>query len=119
MTGYGLRIIRTTKYHNAVDFLLIRSDNGVITPISEPVSTICYITNCTVSLRVQGNRLTAHAETASPMQKVSDPNLKPTVDLSASITPNDYGGYGIMYTGNAGEGANMLHRLKVKTEWKK
>ena len=53
------------------------------------------------------------------MQKVSDPNLKPTVDLSASITPNDYGGYGIMYTGNAGEGANMLHRLKVKTEWKK
>ena len=118
LTGYGLRIIRTTKYHNAVDFLLIRSEKGIVTPISEPVSSICYITNCTVTLTAEGNRLTAHAETTSPMQKVSDPNLKPTVDLSAEINPNGNGGYGVMYTGNAGEGANMLHRLKVKTECK-
>jgi len=118
LTGYGLRIIRTTKYHNAVDFLLIRSEKGIVTPISAPVSSICYITNCTVTLTAEGNRLTAHAETTSPMQKVSDPNLKPTVDLSAEINPNGNGGYGVMYTGNAGEGANMLHRLKVKTECK-
>ena len=50
LTGYGLRIIRTTKYANAVDFLLVRYDHGVITPISEAVSSTCYRTGCAISL---------------------------------------------------------------------
>ena len=29
LTGYALRIIRTTKYSNAVDFILMKYENGV------------------------------------------------------------------------------------------
>ena len=36
LTGYALRIIRTTKYSNAVDFQLMKYENGIATPISEP-----------------------------------------------------------------------------------
>lgn len=117
LTGYALRIIRTTKYSNAVDFLLVRYDKGVVTPVSAPVSSVCYRTGCTISLSASGNRLKAHAETTTPLPDTSaDPNLKPSVDLEAEITPNSFGGTGIQHTGSCGEGATMLHRLRV--EWK-
>ena len=117
LTGYALRIIRTTKYSNAVDFLLVRYDKGVMTPVSAPVSSVCYRTGCTISLSASGNRLKAHAETTTPLPDTSaDPNLKPSVDLEAEITPNSFGGTGIQHTGSCGEGATMLHRLRV--EWK-
>ena len=63
LTGYGLRIIRTTKYANAVDFLLVRYDHGVITPISEAVSSTCYRTGCAISLDFTDNQLTARVTT--------------------------------------------------------
>ncbi|MGM9713144.1 MAG: hypothetical protein ACI3Y5_03370 [Prevotella sp.] len=117
LTGYALRIIRTTKYSNAVDFLLVRYDKGVVTPVSAPVSSVCYRTGCTISLSASGNRLKAHAETTTPLPDISaDPNLKPTVDIEAEITPNDYGGTGIQHTGTCGESTTMLHRMRV--EWK-
>lgn len=113
MTGYALRIIRTTKYANAVDFLFVRYDNGHVTEISQPVSTICYLTGCTVRISTRGTEIRATASTSSVLPKNDDPNLKPTVDLSATIQPTGHGGFGIMYTGGAGEGANMLHHLKI------
>ena len=36
LTGYALRIIRTTKYSNAVDFILMKYENGVAEAISQP-----------------------------------------------------------------------------------
>ena len=50
LTGYALRIIRTTKYSNAVDFILMKYENGVAEAISQPVSSTCYRTNCTLTL---------------------------------------------------------------------
>lgn len=32
LTGYALRIIRTTKYSNAVDFILMKYENGWLKP---------------------------------------------------------------------------------------
>ena len=37
LTGYALRIIRTTKYSNAVDFMPTKYENGRTTAISLPV----------------------------------------------------------------------------------
>lgn len=117
LSGYALRIIRTTKYSNAVDFLLVKYRNGIVENISEPVSTSCYRTNCFITLKAEGGRLTAHAETTTPHRRHDDPNVLPYVDLEAEIEWNTWGGYGIQHTGSApGESITMLHNMRV--EWR-
>lgn len=117
LTGYALRIIRTTKYSNAVDFILMKYENGRTEAISQPVSSTCYRTDCTITLKAAGTKLTAHAETTTLLPApVTDPNLKLSVDLEADIAPNTFGGTGIQHTGSCGESTTMLHYMKV--EWK-
>ena len=115
LTGYGLRIIRTTKHAKAVDFLLVRYDHGIVTPISEPVSSTCYRTGCTISIDFIGNRMTAHVTTKTPQPAGS--TLPHEVSLSADVTPNSSGGIHIQHTGSSGgESTTMLHHLKVEWE---
>ena len=117
LTGYALRIIRTTKYSNAVDFILMKYENGVAEAISQPVSSTCYRTNCTLTLTAKGGKLTAHASTTTPLPApVTDPNLKLSVDLEADIASNTFGGTGIQHTGSCGESTTMLHYMKVEWE---
>ena len=117
LTGYALRVIRTTKYSNAVDFMLMKYENGKTEAITAPVSSTCYRTDCTITLKAKGGKLTAHAETTTLLPApVTDPNLKLFVDLEADITPNTFGGTGIQHTGSCGESTTMLHYLKV--DWK-
>ena len=114
LTGYGLRIIRTTKYAKAVDFLLVKYENGTISPLTNPVSSTCYRTGCSIVLTVKGSLLTAHVETTTP--KPSEPDLPHTVDLTATIQPNPFGGIAIQHTGSSGgESTTMLHQLNA--EW--
>ncbi len=114
LTGYALRIIRTTKYDKAVDFLLMQYKNGIATPLTAPVSSICYRTGCTLQLSIHGDKFTAHAETMTPLNKPEQPELTTSVDLSATITPNTYGGIGIQHIGSTGASATMLRQLSVK-----
>lgn len=112
LSGYGLRIIRTTKHAKAVDFLLVRYENGVVTPISEPVSSTCYRTGCTIRLSAQGSLLTAHVETATSQPK--DSSLPHSVNLQAPMKPSVYGGFALQHTGSSGgESTTMLHHLTV------
>ena len=116
LSGYGLRIVRTTKYSDAVDFVLVEYTNGQVAPISEPISTSCYLTGCTIRLSATGNRLTAHAETTTARAggPHPDPNVRPTVDLSAPITPTGQGGFCIQHTGSApGESITLFHYLRI------
>ena len=112
LTGYGLRIIRTTKHAKAVDFYLVEYDHGQIKPISEAVSSTCYRTGCTITLNAEGNRLTAHVETTTPQPE--DSSLPHVVNLSAPMKPNAFGGIAIQHTGSCGESTTMLHHLNVK-----
>ena len=114
LTGYGLRIIRTTKYANAVDFLLVRYDHGVITPISEAVSSTCYRTGCTISLDFNGSQLTAKVTTKTP--RPTDSTLPHEVLLKATVAPTTFGGVHIQHTGSCGESTTMLHSIKV--DWR-
>ena len=117
LTGYALRIIRTTKYSSAVDFILMKYENGVAEAISQPVSSTCYRTDCTITLTVKEGKLTAHASTTTPLPApVTDPNLKLSVDLEADIASNTFGGTGIQHTGSCGESTTMLHYMKVEWE---
>jgi hypothetical protein len=120
LTGYALRINRTLKSDRAVDFYLVKYDHGQTTAISEPVTSVCFRTGCTITLEVKGNKLTAHAETTSEVMGKLSPGLSETVDLSAEIVPNSFGGTGIQYAASGGglagfneSGSTMLHRLEV------
>ena len=121
LTGYGLRIIRTRDSSNAVTFVLVKYDNGTVTEISDEVIASCYATGCTISLKVEGNKLTAHVET--PTEQLADQAAKGyphVVDLTADIEVNSFGGVAIQHTGTVGSGGwqntTMLHNLNVTWE---
>ena len=116
LTGYALRIIRTTKYSNAVDFFLVEYKDGKTTPLTSPVSSTCYRTGCSINLKVEGDVLSAHVETETPLAPIRSAELVSKVDLDARITPNSFGGVGVQHTGSCGESTTMLKHLKV--EWK-
>jgi len=109
LTGYGLRIIRTVKHAKAVDFLLVAYKNGVVTPLTEPVSSTCYRTGCTIRLDYADGQLTAHVETKTP--KPADSQLPHQVDLQVRVPATPFGGIHIQHTGSCGESTTMLHRL--------
>ena len=120
-TGYGLRIVRTKASSNAVTFVLVKYDNGTVTEISDEVIASCYATGCTISLKAEGNKLTAHVET--PTEQLADQAAKGyphVVDLTADIEVNSFGGVAIQHTGTVGSGGwqntTMLHNLNVTWE---
>lgn len=116
MNGYALRLIRTTKYSDAIDFILMRYENGKATPISEPVSASCYRPDCIISIEVKENKLRVHAE--NPHDYYTAPDRKEVVrvvDMEAEIVSNRYGGISFQHTGTVGSGATLIKDLKI--EW--
>ena len=109
LTGYGLRIIRTVKYANAVDFFLVAYDGGEVRALTAPVSALCYRTGCVIDLQMVGNILTADVTTTSPMPSSDDTALQREVHLSAEVAENKFGGIHIQHTGSCGESVSMLH----------
>ena len=114
LTGYALRIIRTTKYANAVDMQLMRYDHGNTTMIGEPVSTTCFISPCTIHVWTKGNQLRAHVETAGKQRKSE---LADHVDLQTTMQQEPYYGAAFQFTGSCGGSAIMFHYLRM--EWGK
>ena len=118
LTGYALRVIRTTKFSDAVDVLLVKYDGGVVTPLTEGVSTNCFLTGCVLTLKAEGDRLTAHVEGPRHMATCADdPRIHPSVDLEAAIVPNDFGGLGLQHTSTVGTESRILVH-SVCAEWK-
>lgn len=121
LTGYGLRIVRTKSASNAVTFVLVKYDNGQITNISEEVIASCFVTGCEITLKIEGTRFTAHVETPTPqLADQTEAGWVHTVDLSADISANAFGGVAIQHTGTTGSGGwqntTMLHNLDVVWE---
>ncbi len=111
LSGYGLRIIRTTKHAKAVDFFLVEYASGKVTALTEPVSATCYRTGCTIKLTIKGNQLAAHVLTLSPAPAES--RLPHEVKLKSTIKPSVFGGIHIQHTGSCGESTTMFHRLEA------
>ncbi len=116
LSGYALRIIRTTKHDKAVDFLLMKYINGEAIPISQAVSSICYRTGCIIRLKAEGEKLTAYVHNIHPLPEPHKADLKKEVVLSASITPSPHGGTGIQHTGSTGASATVLKRMSINWE---
>ena len=112
LTGYALRLVRTTKHSNAVDFLLVRYDKGQVTPLTEPVSSPCFRTDCTLTVAYSEGRLTATASTTTPLPAATA-HLPQSVELSCEATPMASSGFALQYTGSCGESAVLLHHLTI------
>ena len=116
LSGYGLRIIRTVKYAKAVDFYLVRYDQGKVTPLTEPVSAVCYRTGCHIVVRYTKGELTAHVATDTPLTQPDDPALHTSVHLKASVEASTFGGFCLQHTGSCGESTTMLHYLTLRID---
>lgn len=114
LSGYALRIVRTTKYANAVDFVLMEYKNGETREICEPVSASCYRTGCNIEIESRNDTLSAHIKTTTPRPENANPNVVHEVDLLTPIEANSLGGSGIQHTGSAGSGATMLHYMSIQ-----
>ncbi len=118
LTGYALRVIRTTKYANAVDVLLVKYDKGETTPISESATVDCFLTGCVLSVKTEGGVLKAVVSGPGRIAELaSDSDVVHTAELSARIEPNGFGGFGLQHTGTVGtESRILVHSVKV--DWK-
>ncbi len=116
-TGYALRLIRTTKYGNAIDFVLLRYIQGEAAPLCAPMSATCFRTPCHITLEVTGDKLHATAHTDSNYHAPENKGeLKDSVDISVPIESNEYGGFGLQHTGTVHGGATLIRHLIA--EWK-
>ncbi len=117
LTGYALRLIRTTKYSDAIDFILMKYENGIATPISEPVSASCYRPDCFISLEIKNNKMVAYARTNAKYYILPGrPEVLQKVHLESEITKNKFGGFGFQHTGTVGSGATLVRDLKIVWE---
>lgn len=115
-TGYGLRIIRTTKYSGTVDVMLMKYTNGISDVISESVSTNCFHTNCYINLSFTNNILTARVHTDALINRSKYEQVKSDVVLSSTAIDNRLGGLGIQHTVSVGTSAVVIQELKVNWE---
>lgn len=101
MTGYGLRLMRTTKHHDAVDCIFVRYDHGTVTPISEPVTTTNFRSLCTINISAKGNQIVAQITTSANSSKETGVNSYPNLTIGTTMEPNEFGGFGIQYNGGS------------------
>jgi hypothetical protein len=117
LSGYALRLIRTTKYHDAIDCVFVEYENGNAKPIGDAVSTSCYRTPCMITVEAKGNKLIAHAKTtAEYFITPNRPEVLLEMDLERTFTPNKFGGFGFQHTGTVGSGATLIKDLNIEWE---
>lgn len=113
LTGYALRIIRTTKNDSAVDFQLMRYENGVATQIGEAVTAVCYRAGCRVSVRYEDGFLCATAYNSNGVPESNRKDVSDSVSLRAQVKPNSFGGICIQHTGSVGSSSTLLSEMEA------
>jgi hypothetical protein len=114
MTGYALRFIRTTKYHDAVDCVFIRYENGKTSEIGDHITTSCYRPTCEITIEASGKKIIAHARALTEYNTLPGRNeVLREVNMETGIISDNSGGFGIQYLGGS---STMIKELKV--EWK-
>lgn len=114
MSGYALRFIRTTKYHDAVDCVLLEYKNGIPTEISSTITTNGFKGKYTISLEVLANHIIAKGTNDNP-ELISNKSKEvlSEVSLKTAINTTNWGGFGILYNGGS---PTMIN--EINAEWK-
>jgi hypothetical protein len=127
LTGYALRIERISTYSNAVCIDLVQYLNGTITKLTNTGGLVlgssakgvsAFRSDCTIVLDVTGTTFTGKVSCSTdPLIAHLTAGYLSSVDLSATITPNNYGGILIHHTGTTSAGNRTLLR-NLSVEWK-
>jgi len=115
LTGYALRLERISNLDCGVQASLVEYNKGNVSYIGDKVTTSAYNAECTIMLSVKDGVLSAKISTTHEQsEKQVNAGLKHSVELSASIAGNTYGGTGILCTGTAPAGnRQMFNALTV------
>jgi len=117
LSGYALRVIRTTKYANAVDVLLVRYDGGIVSPVSESVTVDCFLTGCVLNVKYCAGVLSASVSGPRHVAELADdPAVQRSAEISAAVESNGFGGFGLQHTSTVGTESRILVH-SVKAEW--
>lgn len=106
LSGYALRIQRTPDFDRAVVFQLVQYSNGIVTPLTEPQASTCYLAPCKVTLSQRGNTLSASAAHGNTRIDLS----AQLPDLSLTTEPLSF--Y-LQHTGSTGPSASLIEALKI------
>ena len=99
-TGYSLRFWRTIQASDKCMFQLYQIVDGVGHPVSDQQQlTGVFKPNATIVLSVQGNTFTATGSNTVDAE---------TLSLKGTITPNNYGGAGVAWTGSVPFGNSVV-----------
>lgn len=104
LTGYGIRLIRTPKYDNAIDIYLVEYSEGTIRQLTTPERCSLFKSTCTLTLTASANQLTATLQHSSDSQTLR--HQLPTL--------NSFGGIHIQHTGSTGASATVIGGLENK-----
>lgn len=100
LSGYGLRIRRTPYMDKAVEMVLVKYDNGTVTPISLPVASRLFVKGCTVNVAYAYGKLTA---------TMSNKRLNQSdITLSATVAPTGFNDFMLQHTGSVGASATVV-----------
>ena len=108
LSGYALRIQRTTEKDDACAFSLVEYKNGKVTPLNDAQYSSCYRGNVEVSLSLKGSVLTARISNGVHQQDVTL--------ISTNINVTHQKGFYIQHTGTIGPSASLIKQVSLN--WK-
>ncbi len=109
LTGYALRIQRTPDYDRAVVMQLIQYQDGMTTPITEPQAYRGYLTQCIVTVSIDGKTLSATASHGDNTLTLSAPIEKASANDTSCA-------FYLQHTGSTGASASLIEHVEL--EWK-
>lgn len=121
LDGYGLRVIRTAAYSDAVSMYLIQYVRGQGQIISEGIVTSCFVTGCRIQVRYEDGTLSAKAwTTTEPTMSQKEKGYTKEVTLTAEVDRHkniENTGLLIWHTGSLGtenwRNTTMLHGVSI------
>lgn len=116
LTGYALRMERTSDHDRAVVFSLIKYENGETSEISRQMVSDCYRNPCTIKISADNDMLYATASTEAPATRKCCDQVADKVDLNASIEASDRTGFCIQHTGTTGPSSTLIRNVELNWE---
>lgn len=130
-TGYGLRISRGGNNNgedwgvyndflsSACVFELMKYENGVATRLGDWKFSSCFLTDCTVEFKMEGNKLTCNVTTTKEQNSTKYTKLENGMPHSVSFEytetgeVNKFGGFGFQHTGTTGGNALIVRNVEA------
>ncbi|WP_116107553.1 hypothetical protein [Lewinella sp. IMCC34191] len=110
--GVGLRIMRGTRYGNAVECYLVRYEEAEVIPLTEPVAISSFRSPFTLNMEVRGTELRVRGSTTADYGSEDYPgDVHDRLDLRAAIEPTRAGGFGVLYNGGS---TTMINRVALR-----